>query len=55
MKKLLYILVLLTLPAVAQDTRFEEGNQAYDQGNYELAIEKYAAILEDVRGSVLAR
>lgn len=47
MKKLLYILVLLTLPAVAQDTRFEEGNQAYDQGNYELAVEHYTAILEE--------
>lgn len=47
MKKILYILLLLAVPALAQDVRFEEGNQAYDQGNYELAVEHYTAILEE--------
>lgn len=47
MKKILYILLLLAVPALAQDVRFEEGNQAYDQGNYELAVEHYTAILAE--------
>lgn len=47
MKKILYIVLLLTLPTMAQDSRFEEGNLAYDQGDYELAVERYTAILEE--------
>lgn len=48
MKKLLFLIILFTLPVVAQnDTLFEKANSAYNEGDYETAISNYEQILEN--------
>ncbi|UJH90265.1 tetratricopeptide repeat protein [Antarcticibacterium sp. 1MA-6-2] len=46
MKKLFYLIFLFTMPLLGQnDALFEAGNAAYNNGNYEAAIENYEEIL----------
>ena len=44
---LLFLVILTSSPLFGQDTTalFEQGNAAYNGGNYPLAVEKYEAIL----------
>ena len=47
MKKLIFLFILFGLYSQAQNTTlFEEGNIAYNKGDYELAVTNYEAILE---------
>lgn len=46
MRKLLYLILLFAVPVLGQNPAlFEEGNEAYNDGNYEEAIENYEEIL----------
>lgn len=48
MKKLLILLLLINWPLIAQnDKLFEDGNVAYNTGNYEGAIESYEQIINN--------
>lgn len=48
MKKCLFLLMLWTLPLMAQnESLFEQGNSAYNEGDYESAINSYEQILEN--------
>lgn len=48
MKNLLFLLFLFTLPVPAQnESLFEEGNSAYNEGDYETAINNYEKIIEN--------
>ena len=48
MKKYLFLLMLLTMPLLAQnESLFEEGNSAYNEGDYEAAKNSYEQILEN--------
>lgn len=49
MKKIIYLFVIVfSLPLFAQnETLFEEGNRAYNEGDYATAINKYEQILEN--------
>ena len=48
MKKLLFLLFLVTLPVTAQnESLFEKGNTAYNEGNYEIAIDNYEQVLDN--------
>ena len=43
---LLFVALSATMSAAASTTRWEAGNKAYIDGNYEKAIEEYSAILD---------
>jgi len=48
MKKFLFLIILWTLPALAQnESLFDKANSAYNEGNYEIAIDNYEQILEN--------
>src|SRR5690606_15485144 len=48
MKKLLFIIILWTIPVSAQnESLFEKANSAYNGGAYETAISNYEQILEN--------
>jgi tetratricopeptide (TPR) repeat protein len=48
MKHLFYLILLFALPATGQNlSLFEEGNKAYNEGDYPAAISNYERILED--------
>ncbi|HSI68913.1 MAG TPA: tetratricopeptide repeat protein [Gillisia sp.] len=48
MKHLFYLIMLFALPAMGQNlSHFEEGNKAYNEGDYTAAINSYERILED--------
>lgn len=52
MKRLLFLLLLVSAFAQAQTTLFEEANEAYSNNKFETAIQKYEQILEDGETSV---
>lgn len=43
---LLFVALSATMSAAASTTRWEAGNKAYIEGNYEKAVEEYSAILD---------
>lgn len=48
MKHLFYLIMLFTLPILGQNlNHFEEGNKAYNEGEYQAAINSYEKILEN--------
>lgn len=48
MKKYLFLLILWTVPLLAQnESLFDKGNSAYNEGNYEAAKNSYEEILEN--------
>ncbi|MEZ4801359.1 MAG: tetratricopeptide repeat protein [Gelidibacter sp.] len=53
MKRLFYILVFLISSAsfAQNETLFEQGNTLYNEGNYERAIQKYSAIIDNGKHS----
>lgn len=53
MKKLVFLLLLVCSTVLAQgDSSFEQANRAYDEGNYQEAVEHYTTILENGETSV---
>jgi tetratricopeptide (TPR) repeat protein len=52
MKHLFYLIMLFALPALGQNlSHFEAGNEAYNEGEYEAAVNSYERILENGEAS----